>query len=206
MRLTLAACGLVAAVAWAQPMSGTYPVGPGGPGVDSFPTVQAAAVALSARGLAGDADFPIRQSVYTGAVTVRSVTGSDRFRSRFFASGIGAIIDAAGGRHGFAVESTANVTVQGLRFRGCRDTGTAFLRFTASSNGVVRSCRLEDSAQFGVQVIGSDSFRAESLRQEGDLLGANSRALDFRDCRNAFATRCSILGQVGNGLWIEGGG
>ncbi|MFO7652114.1 MAG: NosD domain-containing protein [bacterium] len=206
MRLTLAACGLVAAIAWAQPMSGTYPVGPGGPGVDSFPTVQAAAAALSARGLAGDADFPIRQFVYTGAVTVRSVAGSDRFLTRFFASGAGAIIDAAGGRHGFAVESTANVTVQGLRLRGCRDTGTAFLRFTASDNGVVRSCRLEDSAQFGVQVIGSDSFRAESLRQEGDLLGPLSRALDFRNCRYAFATRCSVLGQVGNGLWMEGGG
>jgi hypothetical protein len=36
-----------AVVAHAQPMSGVYPVGSGGPGVDSFATVQAAANALN---------------------------------------------------------------------------------------------------------------------------------------------------------------
>jgi hypothetical protein len=204
LRVLLALAAL-AATAAAQPMSGTYPVGPGGPGVDSFPTVQAAAAALSARGLGGDADFPIRQFVYTGPVTVTNVAGSATYKARFFASGIGAIIDGGGGRHGFLVENTDNVTVQGLRFRNCRDTGSAFLRFLSSDKGTVRSCRLEDSAQFGVQVIASDSFRAESLKFEGSLRAGDSRGIDWRDCRYAFASRCTMLGRVGDGLWIEGG-
>ena len=205
MRSTILLAAFLALEASAQPMSGVYPIGPGGPGVDSFPTIQAAAAALSYRGLAGDVDFPIQQFVYTGAVTLRNVAGSDRFLTRFYPEGIGAIVDAGGAQHGFAVESTDNVTVQGLRFRGCRSPGSAFVRFTASDHGTLRSCRLEDSAQFGVQVIRSDSFLAESLRYEGDLLGDDSRGLDFRDCRFAFATRCTMLGRVGNGLWIDGG-
>jgi hypothetical protein len=205
LKSAILAVALSALAAAAQPMSGVYPVGPGGSGVDSFATVQAAAGALSARGLAGDVEFPIRQFVYTGPVTVSNVAGSGQFRTWFHPTGVGAIVDAGGAMHAFAVESTDNVTVEGLRFRGCRDSGSAFVRFTASDHGILRSCRLEDSAQFGVQVIRSDSFLAESLRCEGELLGPGSRALDFQDCRFAFATRCSILGWVGSGLWIQGG-
>jgi len=205
VKSAILAAAFLASAATAQPMSGVYPVGRGGPGVDSFPTIQAAAAALSSRGLAGDVDFPIQQFVYTGPVTLRNVAGSDRFRTRFYPEGLGAIVDAGGAGHGFAVENTANVTVRGLRFRGCRDSGSAFVRFTASDQCTLRSCRLEDSAQFGVQVIRSACFVAESLRLEGDLLGPASRGIDFQDCMCAFATRCSMLGRVGNGLWIEGG-
>jgi hypothetical protein len=183
-------------------MAGIYTIGPG---ADSFATIQQAAGALSARGMAGDVEFPIAQFVYTGPVRLHSVAGSVQFQTRFYPSGTGAIVDAAGAPYCFAVESTDNVTVQGLRFRGCRDSGSAFVRFVASDQGRLRSCRMEDSAQFGVQVLACDSFRAESLRIEGNLLGMESRGLDFEDCRFAFATRCSIQGRVGSGLWIQGG-
>ena len=172
--------------------------------MDSFATIQEAASALSVRGPPATSNFP-SSSLSTPGRSRYNVAGSGQFRTWFYPTGIGAIVDAGGAQHAFAVESTDNVTVQGLRFRGCRDSGSAFVRFTASDHGALRSCRLEDSAQFGVQVIRSDSFVAESLRCEGALLGVASRGLDFQDCRFAFATRCTTTGRVGNGLWIQGG-
>lgn len=191
----------------AQPMSGTYPVGPGGAGVDSFATVQAAANALSVRGLGGNVEFPITQSIYTGAVLVRNVANSRIYTTRFLPKAAGAWINAGGARYAFSVENTHNVTVQGLRFSGARDTGSACVRFAGSDSGLVWGCRMTaDSVAIGLLVENARSFRLDSSRVEGYLLGAASRGLDFRNCTFASVEQCSVLGTVGTGVSMTGGG
>jgi len=201
--LLLAGCCL--APGFSQPLRGIYPVGPGGPGVDSFATVQEAAAALSARGLGGEVEFPIAPGSYSGSVVVRSVAGSTNHATTFRSRQAGVVINAGGARYAFLVESTHNVTLSGLRFRGARDSGSACVRFADADSGRVRGCRAGDSAQCGVQAERADWFRLDSARIEGPLPGAGSRGLDFRDCRHARVERCSVLGEVGTGLALSGG-
>ena len=94
------------AVAVAQPMLGVYPIGPGGPGVDSFATVHEAATALSSRGLGDNVDFPISPGTYAGSVLVHAVANSRSFSTTFRSSQQLATIDAGGAPYAFAVEST----------------------------------------------------------------------------------------------------
>jgi hypothetical protein len=197
---------VLALAAHAQPMSGTYPVGPGGAGVDSFATVQAAATALSVRGLGGNVEFPITQAVYTGTVLVQNVANSRDYVTQFLPKAAGAWINAGGARYAFSVENTHNVTVQGLRFSGARDTGSACVRFANSDSGLVRGCRMTaDSVAIGVLVENARNFRLDSARVEGNLLGVQSRGLDFRNCTFASVEKCSILGTVGAGVSMTGG-
>ena len=189
----------------AQPMSGIYPVGSGGPGVDSFVSVQAAATALNARGLSGDVRVSIALGSYTGAVILRRVTGSNSFRINLYARQLGAVIDAGGARNAFLVESTDNVSLQGLRFQGARDTGSACVRFVDSDSGTVMRCRFGDSAQTGLLVERAVSFLAESLRVENPMRGPDSRGLDLRDCYRAMIERCSLQAALGTGVSVTGG-
>jgi hypothetical protein len=194
------------AAAFGQPMSGVYPVGSGGPGVDSFATVQAAANALNARGLAGNVEFPISQFVYSGPVTLRNVAGSRNYTIRFLPKTTGATIDAAGARYAFSVESTHNVTVRQLRFQGVRDTGSACIRFLDSDSGLVWSCRMvSDSAASGLRVERAVNFHLDTSRVEGTMRASGSRGLDFRECRFLAVRKCSILGTCNTGVAITGG-
>jgi len=187
-------------------MSGIYPIGSGGPGVDSFATVQAAANALNARGLGGNVEFPIAQFVYSGPVALRSVAGSRNYTTRFLPKSTGATIDAGGARYAFSVESTHNVTVQNLRFQGVRDTGSACIRFADSDSGLVWTCRMvSDSAATGLRVDRALNFRLDSSRVQGAMRASGSRGIDFRDCRFTWVYRCSILGTLNTGISIVGG-
>lgn len=197
---------LFAVAGYAQPMSGVYPVGPGGPGVDSFSTVQAAASALNSRGLAGNVEFPIDQFIYTGPVALRNVANSRNYTIRFLPESTGATIDAGGARYAFSVESTHNVTVQQLRFQGARDTGSACIRFADSDSGLVWACRMvSDSVQTGLLVERAVSFRLDSSRVQGTMRASGSRGLDFRECRFTEVRKCSILGTLNTGVSITGG-
>ena len=189
----------------AQPMSGVYPVGSGGPGVDSFASVQAAAAALSSRGLAGNVEFPISQGVYVGAVILRSVAGSRDYLTRFYPVQVGAVIDAGGANCAFLVESTANVGIEGLRFQGTRDTGAVGLWFRDSDSGTVMRCRFGDSARTGLLVERAQRFHAESLRIETPMRGPDSRGIQLRDCRAAYIQRCSLQTALGTGVLVTGG-
>ncbi|HTW91917.1 MAG TPA: right-handed parallel beta-helix repeat-containing protein [bacterium] len=198
---------MFAAVVSAQPMNGVYPVGSGGPGVDSFASVQAAANALNARGLGGDVQFPIAQAIYTGTVALHSVANSRTHKIRFLPKSAGATIDAGGSRFAFSVESTHNVTVQNLRFQGVRDTGSACIRFADSDSGSVWACRMvSDSAQTGLLVERAVNFHLDTSRVEGTMRSSGSRGLDFRDCWSASVRKCSILGTLNTGVSITGGG
>ncbi len=209
--MTFSACsvlfaGLFVVAAHAQPMSGVYPVGPGGPGVDSFATVQAAANALNARGLAGNVEFSIAQFIYTGPVALRKVANSRNYTIRFLPETTGATIDAGGARCAFSVESTHNVTVQQMRLQGVRDTGSACIRFADSDSGLVWACRMvSDSAATGLLVERAVSFRLDSSRVQGTMRASGSRGLDFRDCRFTEVHKCSILGTFNTGVSITGG-
>ena len=197
---------LCAVVANAQPMSGFYPVGSGGPGVDSFATVQAAANALNARGLGGNVQFPITQSIYTGPVALRSVANSRNYTIKFLPKSSGATIDAGGARYAFSVESTHNVKIQNLRFQGVRDTGSACIRFADSDSGLVWACRMvSDSAQAGLRVERALNFHLDTSRVQGTMRVSDSRGLDFRECRFAEVYKCSILGTCNTGVSIIGG-
>jgi len=196
---------LTAALAAGQPMSGVYPVGPGGPGVDSFASVVEAAAALSSRGLAGDADFPIAAGSYVGPVALRSVAGSGSHRTTFRAELQPVTIDAGGARFAFSVESTDKVTLHRLFFAGARDSGSAGLRFVDSDHGHVRSGRPQDSSDVGILALRCDSLRLDSVRIEGDLAGPGSRGVELRDCRWAEVYRCSVPGTVGTGMLVAGG-
>ena len=206
-----AGCGvlfvaLFAVTANAQPMSGIYPVGSGGPGVDSFATVQAAANALNARGLGGNVEFPITQFIYTGPVALRSVANSRNYTIRFLPKSTGATIDAGGARYAFSVDSTHNVTVQSMRFQGVRDTGSACIRFADSDSGLVFACRMvSDSAQAGLRVERALNFHLDTSRVQGTMRSPGSRGLDFRECRFAEVRKCSILGTCNTGVSISGG-
>jgi len=194
------------AAAQAQPMSGTYPVGPGGPGVDSFATVQDAANALNARGLGGNVEFPITQFIYSGPVALENVAGSRDYTTRFLPKTAGATIDAGGARYAFSVESTHNVTVQGMRFQGARDTGSACIRFVDSDSGLVWACRMvSDSVQTGLLVERAVNFHLDTSRVQGAMRMPGSRGLDFRDCWFAEVRKCSILGTLNTGVSITGG-
>lgn len=195
----------VLARAPAQPMSGVYPVGPGGPGVDSFPTVQAAAAALSVRGLSGDVEFPVAPGFYSGAVELRNVAGSGLYRTRFRGETTGVMVSAGGAACAFEVESTDNVTIEAIRFGGARGTGSACVRFADSDSCRARSCRVGDSAEAGFLAERSDWLRLDSTRVEGPLAGSGSRGVDIRDCRNTRVERCSMVGSVGSGLTVTGG-
>jgi hypothetical protein len=198
--------GLAMTVAQAQPMSGTYPVGPGGPGVDSFASVQDAADALNARGLGGNVEFPITQFIYTGPVALENVAGSRDYTTRFLPKSTGATIDAGGARYAFSVESTHNVTVQGMRFQGARDTGSACIRFVDSDSGLVWACRMvSDSVATGLRVERAVNFHLDSSRVQGAMRAPGSRGLDFRDCRFTEVFKCSILGTLNTGVSITGG-
>jgi hypothetical protein len=187
-------------------MSGVYPVGSGGPGVDSFATVQAAANALNARGLAGNVEFPISQFSYSGPVTLRNVAGSRNHTIQFLPKTTGATIDAAGARYAFSVESTHNVAVRQLRFQGVRDTGSACIRFLDSDSGLVWSCRMvSDSAASGLRVERALNFRLDTSRAQGTMRSSGSRGLDFRECRFLAVRKCSILGTCNTGVSIVGG-
>jgi hypothetical protein len=207
-----AGCGvllaaLFAVAAYAQPMSGVYPVGSGGPGVDSFATVQTAANALNARGLGGNVQFPITQAIYTGPVALRSVANSRNHTIKFLPKSTGATIDAGGARYAFSVESTHNVTVQQMRFQGVRDTGSACIRFADSDSGLVWACRMvSDSAQAGLRVERAVNFHLDTSRVQGTMRSPGSRGLDFRDCWSASVRKCSILGTLNTGVAITGGG
>jgi hypothetical protein len=158
------------AAATGQPMSGIYPVGSGGPGVDSFATVQAAANALNARGLAGNVEFPISQFIYSGPVTLRNVAGSRNYTIQFLAESTGATVDAAGARYAFSVESTHNVAFRHLRFQGVRDTGSVCIRFLDSDSGLVWSCRMvSDSAASGLRVERAVNFHLDTSRVQGTI-------------------------------------
>jgi hypothetical protein len=197
---------LFAVVASAQPMSGVYPVGSGGPGVDSFSTVQAAANALNARGLGGNVEFPIAQFIYTGPVALRSVANSRNYTIIFLPKSTGATIDAGGARYAFSVESTHNVTVRNLRFQGVRDTGSACIRFADSDSGLVWACRMvSDSAQAGLRVERALNFHLDTSRVQGTMRASGSRGLDFRECRFLAVRKCSILGTCNTGVSIVGG-
>jgi hypothetical protein len=190
----------------AQPMSGVYPVGSGGPGVDSFATVQAAANALNARGLGGDVEFPITQFIYSGSVSLRSVANSRNYTIKFLPKSAGATIDAGGARFAFSVESTHNVTVRSLRFQGVRDTGSACIRFADSDSGLVWACRMvSDSAQAGLRVERALNFHLDTSRVQGTMRVSGSRGLDLRECRFAEVRKCSILGTCNTGVSIVGG-
>ncbi|MCX6842979.1 MAG: T9SS type A sorting domain-containing protein [candidate division WOR-3 bacterium] len=198
---------IVLSVAQAQPLSGTYPVGPGGPGVDSFATVQAAASALNARGLGGNVEFPISRFIYTGPVALRSVANSRNYTTRFLPKSTGATIDAGGSRYAFSVESTHNVSVQSLRFQGARDTGSACIRFADSDSGLVWACRMvSDSVATGLLVERAVNFRLDTSRVQGTMRASGSRGLDFRDCWFTEVRKCSILGTLNTGVSIVGGG
>jgi hypothetical protein len=187
-------------------MSGVYPVGSGGPGVDSFATVQAAANALNARGLAGNVEFPIAQFIYTGPVALRNVAGSRNHTIKFLPKSTGATIDAGGARFAFSVESTHNVAVKSLRFQGVRDTGSACIRFADSDSGLVWACRMvSDSAQAGLRVERALNFHLDTSRVQGTMRASGSRGLDFRECRFAEVRKCSILGTCNTGVSIAGG-
>ncbi len=187
-------------------MSGVYPVGSGGPGVDSFATVQAAANALNARGLAGNVEFPIAQFIYTGAVALHSVANSRIHTITFLPKSTGATIDAGGARHAFSVESTHNVSVRQLRFQGVRDTGSACIRFVDSDSGLVFACRMvSDSAQAGLRVERALNFHLDTSRVQGTMRSSGSRGLDFRECRFLAVRKCSILGTCNTGVSIAGG-
>ena len=197
---------LLAVAAYAQPMSGVYPVGTGGPGVDSFATVQAAANALNARGLGGNVQFPISQFIYTGPVALHSVANSRNHTIKFLPKSTGATIDAGGARYAFSVESTHNVTVQSLRFQGVRDTGSACIRFADSDSGLVFACRMvSDSAQAGLRVERALNFNLDTSRVQGTMRSPGSRGLDFRECRFLAVQKCSILGTCNTGVSISGG-
>jgi hypothetical protein len=188
-------------------MSGVYPVGSGGPGVDSFATVQAAANALNARGLAGNVQFPITQFIYTGQVALRKVANSRSYTIKFLPKSSGATIDAGGARYAFSVESTHNVTVQQLRFQGVRDTGSACIRFADSDSGLVFACRMvSDSAAIGLLVERATNFHLDTSRVQGTMRASGSRGLDFRDCWFLSVRKCSILGTCNTGVSITGGG
>jgi hypothetical protein len=198
---------LLAAAVYAQPMNGVYPIGSGGPGVDSFATVQAAASALNARGLGGNVEFPIAQFIYTGPVALRSVANSRNYTIKFLPQSTGATIDAGGARYAFSVESTHNVMVQSLRFQGVRDTGSACIRFADSDSGLVWGCRMvSDSAQSGLRVERALNFHLDTSRVQGTMRSPGSRGLDFRDCRFLAVSKCSILGTCNTGVSIVGGG
>jgi len=198
--------GLVAIPVFGQPMSGVYPVGPGGPGVDSFATVQDAANALNARGLGGNVEFPTAQFVYTGPVTLRSVANSRDYTTRFLPESTGATIDAGGARFAFSVEGTHSVTVQRMRFQGARDSGSTCIRFVDSDSGRVWACRMvSDSVETGLLVERAVNFRLDSSRVQGAMRAAGSRGLDFRDCRFTEVYKCSILGTLNTGVSIAGG-
>jgi hypothetical protein len=51
----------------------------------------------------------------------------------------------------------------------------------------------------------ADNFQIDSLRVEGQLLGADSRGLDFQDCFNVRIERCSLYAALGTGVSISGG-
>ena len=190
----------------AQPLSGTYPVGPGGPGVDSFATVQEAASSLNARGLGGNVEFPISQFIYTGPVALRSVANSRNYSIRFLPKSAGATIDAGGARYAFSVESTHNVSVQSLRFQGARDTGSACIRFADSDSGLVWACRMvSDSVATGLLVERAVNFHLDTSRVQGTMRASGSRGLDFRDCWFTEVRKCSILGTLNTGVSITGG-
>jgi hypothetical protein len=198
---------LLAVAAYAQPMGGVYPVGSGGPGVDSFATVQAAANALNARGLGGDVQFPISQFIYTGTVALHSVANSRNYTIEFLPQSTGATIDAGGARYAFSVDSTHNVTVRGLRFQGVRDTGSACIRFADSDSGLVSACRMvSDSAQAGLRVERALNFHLDTSRVQGTMRSSGSRGLDFRNCWFLSVRKCSILGRCNTGVSIAGGG
>jgi hypothetical protein len=207
----LAGCGaffaaILAVAVYAQPMSGVYPVGSGGPGVDSFATVQAAANALNARGLGGNVEFPITQFIYTGSVSLRSVANSRNYTIKFLPKSTGATIDAGGARFAFSVESTHNVTVRSLRFQGVRDTGSACIRFADSDSGLVFACRMvSDSAATGLLVERALNFHLDTSRVQGTTRASGSRGIDFRECRLAEVRKCSILGTCNTGVSITGG-
>jgi hypothetical protein len=188
-------------------MSGVYPVGSGGPGVDSFATVQAAANALNARGLGGNVQFPISQFIYTGSVALRSVANSRSYTITFLPKSTGATIDAGGARYAFSVESTHNVAVRQLRFQGVRDTGSVCIQFVDSDSGLVWGCRVvSDSAQAGLRVERAVNFHLDTSRVQGAMRPSGSRALDFRDCWFLSVRKCSILGTCNTGVSIAGGG
>lgn len=193
------------AFASAQPMSGVYPVGPGGPGVDSFATVQEAAAALSNRGLGGDVEFRIATGTYTGPVVVRSVANSGSFRTTFRSPQLPATIDAAGARYAFSVESTDNVMLHRLRFMGARDSGSAAVRFRDSRNLRLGSGRVVDSCEVGVHAVRCESLELDSVRVEVPLSGVGSRGVELRDCRFVDVYRCSMPGTVGTGMLVRGG-
>jgi hypothetical protein len=187
-------------------MSGIYPIGSGGPGVDSFATVQEAAGALNSRGLAGNVEFPITQFIYPGPVALRNVASSRDYTIKFLPKSAGATIDAAGARYAFSVESTHNVTVQQMRFQGARDTGSACIRFVDSDSGLVWACRMvSDSAATGLLVERAVNFRLDSSRVQGAMRASGSRGIDFRECRYTWVYRCSILGTLNTGISIVGG-
>jgi hypothetical protein len=146
------------------------------------------------------------QFIYTGPVALRNVANSRDYTTRFLPKDAGATIDAGGSRFAFSVESTHNVTVQGMRFQGARDTGSACIRFADSDSGMVRGCRMvSDSAQTGLLVERAERFRLDSSRVQGAMRNSGSRGLDFRDCRFAEVYKCSILGTVNTGISIVGG-
>jgi len=187
-------------------MSGTYPVGPGGPGVDSFASVQDAANALNTRGLGGNVEFPITRFIYTGPVALRNVAGSRNYTTVFQSDSVGATIDAGGSRYAFSVESTHNVAVRRLRFQGARDTGSACIRFVDSDSGLVWACRMvSDSVETGLLVERAVNFHLDTSRVQGAMRASGSRGLDFRDCWFTEVRKCSILGTLNTGVSITGG-
>ncbi len=191
--LLVGACWVVAL----GQMSGTYTIKPTG---GDFPSFVAAAAALKSQGVGGDCRFVAYSGTYTGSVVLRNIAVGS-FSIVFCAAPGESVTIEAGALYAFRVDTTRNVTIEGLRVRGASGTNSATIRFYRSSGGRVKDCVVGGSTntKWGVWVSESDSVEVLTTSVTG-VRSTLAAALYFNAARGCRVRNCTTGGAPDYGI------
>lgn len=177
----------IAAPAGAQPLAGTYGVGPGG----TYANIAAAIAALSANGVAGAVTFLVTAND-TGPWALAAVTGQGPANPIVF-DGQGAVT-LTGPQPLITLSGISNCTLQG--FTAAFGSGaTAGIAVNApTANGTIRSCNFTapvvTTGAPAISIAGGSGFVIED-----STFGGGYQALESATVSDALTVqRCRILG------------
>lgn len=178
-------------------MSGTYTIKPMG---GDFPSFVAAAAALKSQGVGGDCRFVAYSGTYAGSVVLRNIAVGN-FSVVFCAAPGESVTVEAGALYAFRVDTTRNVTIEGLRVRGASGTNSATIRFYRSSGGRVKDCIVGGSTntRWGVWVSESDSVQVTGTTVTG-VRATVSAAMYFNASRHCLVKNCLTAGAPDYGI------
>lgn len=179
-------------------MSGYYDVGGG---ANNYPTILAAAQALTANGVSGPVSFNIYPGTYTGEVYLGSFTGMGQQNPVIF-RGAGATMPVVtnGAGNGFNLVGTAYITIRGLEFTNFGNYG---IYSTDSGGDSTRYLTIEGCYFHNAGGINQYAYRCHHVSLIGNECNGGNYGLRVRYCPDTEAYNNMIYGTTTAGLYTH---